>query len=222
MKKEGVLVTNSSKDDFQCDANARVYGPIFSDLKDCPEVSLRQIKERVRAHKKKLDWAIRFMQSNGGRVRADRDRFVRADLIKWDKPGIEAAIDRQCISNVLPLGAVDFSGFPAVPGYPWTLCLLHHYVEHVSANEKSGKFVIHCVSFASVKVAGLIARKGTDEGSYWDMAYVRAVLDAGIEPDADAIGEFLMAERCAAGRCRKRCELVVSEMSEITGGGMFA
>ena len=208
-------MTNSSKDDFQCDANARVYGPIFSDLKDRPEVSLRQIKERVRAHKKKLDWAIQFMQRNGGRVRVDRDRFVRADLIKWDKPGIEAAIDRQCISNVLPLGSVDFSGFPEVPGYPWTLCLLHHYVEHVSAYDENGGFVIHCVSFASVKVAGLIARKGTDEGWYWEVAYARAAVEAGIEPNVDAVGRFLTEERCVAGRCRGRYESAVAEMNKM-------
>lgn len=225
---EKMMMTESDENE-KCDQtlspcdDVRAYAPMFAFLDDKPEITLNQVKEIVRSHeKKKLDWAILWLQRHGGRVRVDRDRFVKAKLVKWDKPGIEAAIDRQCISNVLPLGAVDFSGFPEVPGYPWTLCLLHHYVEHVSANEKSGKFVIHCVSFASVKVAGLIARKGTDEGRYWDMAYVRAVLDAGIEPDADAIGEFLMAERCAAGRCQKRCELVVSEMSEITGGGMFA
>ena len=139
VKGKELLVAKSKNRDCRCDADARVYGPIFSDLKDCPEVSLRQIKERVRAHKKKLDWAIRFMQSNGGRVRVDKERFVKKDLIKWDKPGIEAAIDRLCISSVRPLGAVqDFSGFPAVPGYPWTLCLLHHYVKHVSTNDENG------------------------------------------------------------------------------------
>ena len=37
----------SSKDDFHCDSNAKVYGPIFADFKDCSEVSLRQIKEKA-------------------------------------------------------------------------------------------------------------------------------------------------------------------------------
>ena len=211
----------SSKDDFQCDSNAKVYGPIFADFKDCSEVSLRQIKEKVRVYKKKLVWAIRFMQSNGGRVRVDRDRFVRADLIKWDMPGIEAAIDKLCISNVLPLGAVqDFSGFPEVPGYPWTLCLLHHYVEHISAIAESGKFVMHGVSFASVKVSGLIVRRGTDEERDWNLAFARAAVDAGIEPDAVAVGEFLMKERCVAGSCRGRYESVVARMIEINGGNL--
>ena len=189
-------MSESDESAFRNDANARVYGSIFSGLKDCSEVFLRQIKERVRVHKKKLDWAIQFIQSNGGRVRVDRDRFVRADLIKWDKPGIEATIDRQCISNVLPLGTVDFSGLPEVPGYPWTPCLLHHYVEHVSANDENGKFVMRSVSFASGKVAGVIVRKGTDEEFDWNLAFARAAVEAGIEMDVDAVGDFLLRTRC--------------------------
>ena len=206
----------------QCDAAARVYGPIFADLKDCPEVSLRQIKERVRAYKKKLDWAIRFMQTNGGRVRVDRDRFVKAELVKWDKPAIEAAIDRQCISNALPLGAVDFSGFPAVPGYPWTLCLLHHYVEHVSTHDVNGGFVMHSVSFASVKVSGLIVRKGTEEEWDWDLAFAQAAVEAGIEPNADAVGKFLLCQRCISGKSLVRQQHVAELMSEIADVKMFS
>lgn len=223
LKTEELTLTKSNESERyaqmvkQSEANARVYGPIFSDLKDCPEVSLRQIKERVRAHKKKLGWAIRFMQSNGRRVRVDRDRFVKNSLITWDKPGIEAAIDRLCISNVLPLGAVqDFSGFPEVPGYPWTLCLLHHYVEYVSTTD--GKFVIHGVSFASVKVSGLIVRKDTDEEWDWDLAFARAAIEAGIKPDADAVGKFLLGQRCIAGKSLARQQHVAEKMTEITGG----
>ena len=225
---EKMMMTESDENE-KCDQtlspcdDVRAYASMFAFLDDKPEIKLSQVKEIVRSHeKKKLDWAILWLQRHGGRVRVDRDRFVKAKLVKWDKPGIEAAIDRLCISNVLPLGAVqDFFGFPAVPGYPWTLCLLHHYVAHVSANDESGKFVIHCVSYASVKVAGLIARKGTEEEWDWDLAFARAAVDAGIEPDADAIGEFLMEKRCVAGRCPKRCELVASEMSEVACVKMF-
>ena len=195
--------------------------PILAFCKDFSEVTMKQIEEIAKASNIRMPWAIRAVQVQGCKVRVDRDRFVDMDLIEWDRDGIEAAIDRMCVSNVLPLGMVrDFSEFPAVPGFPWNPYLLHDYVEHESSrdDEKGGKFTMHGVSYASKTVAGLITRKGTDEEQNRDLAFARAAADAGIEPAADAVGDFLIEQRCILRRSMDLQIRVAAEMMKLEGG----
>ena len=81
---------------------------------------------------------------------------------------------------------------------------------------------MHSVSFASVKVSGLIVRKGTEEEWDWDLAFAQAAVEAGIEPNADAVGKFLLCQRCISGKSLVRQQHVAELMSEIADVKMFS
>ena len=206
-----------------CGAEVDACAPILAFCKDRSEVTLCQIEEIAKECNIQLPWALCAVQGTGGMVRVDKDRFVNMDLIEWDRDGIEAAIEKICVSNVLPLGAVhDFSDFPSVPGFPWNSYLLHDYIKHESEADENGKFFINGVSYASKTVAGLIVRKDTkfmNTGglAMRDEAFAMAAVEAGIKPDADAVGDFLMDQKCILRRSTDLQSRVAAEMKKMEG-----
>ncbi len=142
-------------------------------------------------------------------VRVDGDTFVSPRTIAFDVPGTDAAIRGFCPGDVAPLGAIaSFSDFPAVPGHAWSLFLLEGYLRRASAD-----FMLHTASAGTKDVCGVVVRRGAGLNDWRDV-FARAALEAGVEPDAEAVGDFLVAQR---GILRRRVEMLI-EIAARMGG----
>lgn len=185
-------------------ADAAVPLRVF--LRERAETTLAEIESLAREYNifitKALDTAMEET------VRVEPGRFVSPDWVDFDVEAVDDAIAVRC-NDVAPLGAfVSFADFPAVPGYVWNDCLLESYLRR-----SSRRFRIFCHSSAAKEPVGAVVRRGAPFADA-PSAFAAATRAAGIAPEPDAVGAFLVASRCALRRGRELVASVVARMLE--------
>lgn len=125
-------------------------------------------------------------------VRVSEDRFVTSSIVRFDVKGCDAAIDAlmpRC--GIMPLcGVKSFITFPVVSGFPWNDYMLESFLRR----ESEGFGYALLMAYPALNAIGGVIRKSRGFASV-DEAFAQAVIAAGVPPNADEVGEFLMKER---------------------------
>lgn len=170
------------------------------------DVSLEQI-ESIAADCKLAGW-FAIATANEEMVRVARDRFVSPGLVAFDTDAVDEAVAARCVGGATPLCEFSgFSDFPAVPGFVWNDFLLESFLRRASR-----RFRLFSASSAAKDASGAVAEKSAhfvDAPS----AFAAAALAGGVNPEPEAVGDFLVASRCALRRGRELVAAVVANMN---------
>jgi hypothetical protein len=184
------------------------YVPIRNLCRNNVEVSIRQAEEAAKANNLTVWRTIATLHEE--MVRVDEERFVRPDFVDFDRDAIDLSISRQCIMKVIPMGMInDFSDFPAVTGYSWNSYLLESFLRR-----ESSEFELRTASVATKDVSGVIVRRDADVKDWADV-FAWTAIDAGIKPEVELVGDFLITNRCILRRRTPMLNEIVSKMNEL-------
>lgn len=140
-------------------------------------------------------------------VRVSRDRFVSPRLVDFDTAAVDEAVAARCVGGATPLCEfAGFSDFPAVPGFVWNDFLFESFLRR-----ESRRYRIFSASSAAKDASGAVAEKSAPFADA-SSAFAAAALAGGVDPEPEAVGDFLVASRCALRRGRELVAAVVSAM----------
>lgn len=149
-------------------------------------------------------------------VRVDLERFVAPELIRFDAAATDAAIGALATGVATPFGEFErFDAFPAVAGFAWNEYLFEAYLRRGEGHFRLLKQSVVAREPCGVVVAAATAQSGDGAGAAAITAFARAATDAGVEPEPDAVGGFLVSSRCILRRSAALVGAVTAAMRRM-------
>ena len=179
--------------------------PLRLFLRNRAETTLAEIEDLAREYNIFISKALETALEET--VRVSRDRFVSPRLVAFDGAAVDEAVAARCVGGATPL--CEFSGFadfPAVPGFVWNDFLLESFLRR-----ESRRFRLFSASSAAKDASGAVAEKSAPFADA-PSAFAAAALAGAVDPEPEAVGDFLVASRCALRRGRELVAAVVSAM----------
>ena len=179
--------------------------PLRLFLRDRAETTLAEIEDLAREYNIFISKALETALEET--VRVSRDRFVSPRLVAFDAAAADEAVAARCVGVATPLCEfAGFADFPAVPGFVWNDFLLESFLRR-----ESRRFRLFSASSAAKDASGAVAEKAAPFADA-PSAFAAAALAGSVDPDPEAVGDFLVASRCALRRGRELVAAVVSAM----------
>lgn len=144
--------------------------------------------------KNELNSVIYFDTVYENKLRVSKDLFVKKDAVIFDVERTDAAIDRFCEGDYIPISAIkQFSLFPGVE-YPWTNFLLEGYV-----HSYSHEYMLLNVGFNANTCVGAIVKRGSKFREY-EQVITDAIAKSHTQLNTTAALDYLCVEGYLARR----------------------
>ncbi len=138
-------------------------------------------------------------------LRISQRQFVAKDSARFDVEATDAALDKICTGEFIPVQRVDNLYVLPDAGYPWNSFLLEHYVANYSKKYKH----VNAASFNATQANSAIVKRTADIEEFDDLV-VALLCQADVELKREPVLQLLVDEGLLAVRRYSNIEAVIT------------